>query len=94
MPQVNETASTAMRQDKHIGLERRQLIGSRRGACLTQVSYHGQAQARASLAFTDPGRPAINTIDLHRTRETITRKDRDRSGKEAQVQGLQRLLSL
>ena len=73
---------------QHIGLERRQLIGSRRGARLTQVSYHGQAQTRASLAFTDPGRPAIDTIDLQGTRETITRQDRDGSGKEAQVQGL------
>jgi hypothetical protein len=43
------------------------------------VSYDGQAQARASLVFTDPGRPAINTIDLQETRKTITTKDKDRS---------------
>ena len=65
---------------QHIGLERRQLIRPSRSACFTQVSYDGQAQARASLAFTDPGRPAIDTIDLQETRKTITTKDGDRSG--------------
>ena len=78
---------------QHIGLERRQLIRPRRGARLTQFSYDGQAEARASLAFTDPGRPATDAIDLQQTRETVTRQDRDDSGKEAQVQGLQRSLS-
>ena len=73
---------------QHIGLERRQLIGSRRGARVTQVSYDGQAQARASLAFTDPGRPAIDTTDLQETRETITNQHSGRSGTEAQVLGL------
>ena len=65
-----------------------QLIRPSRNARLTQVSYDGQAQARASLAFTDPERPAIDTIDLQGTRETITSQHGDRSGEEAQVQGL------
>ena len=73
---------------QHIGLERRQLIRSRRGARVTQVSYDGQAQARASLAFTDPGRPAIDTIDLQENRETITTQHSGGSGTEAQVLGL------
>jgi hypothetical protein len=75
---------------QHIGLERQQLTRARRNARLTQVSYDGQAQARASLAFTDPGRPAI---DPRQTRETITNPHTDRSSQEAQVQGLQKLLS-
>ena len=59
----------------------------------TQVSYDGQAQARASLAFTDPGRPAIDTIDLQETREIIIGKERPESEEEAQVQELKKLLS-
>jgi len=73
---------------QHISLERRQLPRPSRGTCLTQVSNHGQAQARASLAFTDPGRPAIDTIDLQGTREIITNQHSDGPGGEAQVQGL------
>ena len=59
-----------------------------RNACLTQVSYDGQAHAQGSLAPTDRGRPAIDTIDLQGTRETITIPHSDGSGGEAQVQGL------
>ncbi|SRR6266851_1897511 len=73
---------------QHIGLECRQLIRPGRGTRVTQVSYDGQAQTWASLAFTDPGRPAIDTIDLQETREIITGQERERSGEEAQVLGL------
>ena len=73
---------------QRISLERRQLPRPSRGTCLTQVSNHGQAHARASLAFTDPGRSAIDTIDLQGTRETITNQHSDGSGREAQAQGL------
>jgi hypothetical protein len=87
---------SSARQDEpgqHIGLEHQQLIRPGRNARLTQASYDGQAQARASLAFTDPEKPATDTIDLQGTRETVTSQQSGRSGKEAQVQGLQKLLS-
>ena len=72
---------------QHISLERRQLTGPGRGTCFTQVSYGRQTQP-GPLAFIDPGRSVLETIDPQETRNDLRNQNQPDRRKNPQVQGL------
>jgi len=72
---------------QHVGLQRRQVTGPSHSTRVTQIPYNRQAQP-GPLAFTDPPRPALETIDHQKSRNYLRRQNQHDRRKNPRVRGL------